>query len=111
MPLLTAQRDPLSRAFARFTRQDVLDAMDLIDHYGDDWLRERTGRRRHATAQLLHEGRRYPAKATGYLAAQLCAGIARVEGTPVKVDRVLRALQRCGFATIEDRAEGPCDEE
>lgn len=85
------------RGLDRFTRQDVLDAMALIDHYGEDWLYEVTGRRRTATRYIQNQGRRYPAKATGYLAAQLCAGIARIESTPAKVERVERALARCGF--------------
>ncbi|MBT9384621.1 hypothetical protein KM176_12185 [Pseudooceanicola sp. CBS1P-1] len=43
------------------------------------------------------QGRDYPLKAAGYLAAQLSAGITQTTGQPVTVDRVIRALCRCGF--------------
>ncbi|MGI3165253.1 hypothetical protein ACRARE_11140 [Pseudooceanicola sp. 200-1SW] len=92
------------RGLDRMTRQDVLDAMALVDHYGDDWLHEVTGRRRTATRYIQQQNRRYPAKAIGYLAAQLCAGIARMESTPAKVERVERALVRCGFRPQRSRA-------
>ena len=61
------------------------------------WLRARTGRSRPVGRFLWVGGRRYPLKATGYLAAQLAGGIERTDGNPVKVDRVIRALCRVGF--------------
>lgn len=89
--------DPLVLAFDRLRRSDVEEAMRLIDLHGEAWLRARTGRSRPVGRFLWVGGRRYPLKATGYLAAQLAGGIERTDGNPVKVDRVIRALCRVGF--------------
>ncbi len=89
--------DLLQKAFDHLTRAQVITAIRLIDRHGEEWLRERTGRRMPVSRYLTFGERRYPLKATGYLAAQVAAGLPRIDGNPVKVDRVVRALCRCGF--------------
>ena len=93
---LTTQ-DPITKAFDQITRRHVAAAMDMIDRHGEAWAQDTTGRRRPVSRYLRVDGRAYPLKATGYLAAQIAGGLTRTEGNPVKVDRIVRCFCRLGY--------------
>ncbi|MGI3168642.1 hypothetical protein ACRARG_05790 [Pseudooceanicola sp. C21-150M6] len=97
MTLNVDTKDPIELAFRHLTRDHVDAALALIDRHGEDWVQHKTGRRRKATRYLNVQGRSYPLKATGYLAAQIAGNIDRTDGSPVNVERVITCFCKLGY--------------
>lgn len=81
------------------TKAHVEVAARLIDENGLAWLFERTGREQPRFRYIVIDGRRYPTKAFGFLAAQL-AGNTDSKMNDMTVNEAAAPLKRLGYVEV-----------
>lgn len=84
--------------------QHVEKAASLIDENGFEWLYERTGRIAPQHRYVVVNGRRYPTKAFGFLAAQL-AGNTQTTQNDMTVNEAYAPLKRLGYIDVSGTSE------
>lgn len=82
--------------------EHVRDAARRIDEHGVDWLYARTGRRAPDFRYIVVGKTRYPAKAFGFLTAQLAGGTDR-KSNDMTVNEAVAPITRLGYIEVTGR--------
>lgn len=90
----------LKDASKRVTLRHIEEAARLVDAEGQSWLLARTGRHEPKTRYIVAFGNRYPAKALGFLCAQLAGGIDSKDND-MNVNEAVAPRRRLGFVEVK----------